>query len=129
MSYINERITSVVNAVGLSKTAFAQRINVSQPFISKLCSGDGTPSDRTISDICREFGVDEIWLRTGVGEMFHARSRSEDIAAFMGDVLRAGDSDFRSRLVSALSRLSVEEWALLEQMAEKLAADEKKTEP
>lgn len=126
---IARRIKDCRKEVKLSQSAFGQCVGVSRDAINNVENGRAEVTDILIKSICREFGVDEIWLRTGVGEMFHARSRSEDIAAFMGDVLRAGDSDFRSRLVSALSRLSVEEWALLEQMAEKLAADEKKTEP
>lgn len=69
MSTINERIAEVVNMSGLRKTAFAEKINVSQSLISLICSGKTGVSDRTISDICRVFGVNEIWLRTGDGEM------------------------------------------------------------
>ena len=52
----------------LTKTAFAEKINVSQSFISRLVSGEKVPSDRTIADICREFNISELWLRTGEGE-------------------------------------------------------------
>lgn len=69
MDAINERISQIIRKTGLSKTEFAKRINVSQQYVSKL-SKDGTPSDRTITDICREFYADENWLRTGEGEMF-----------------------------------------------------------
>ena len=68
MSTINERLGKVVSASGLSKTAFAKRINVTQQYVSKMVV-EGMPSDRTISDICREFGVSEVWLRTGQGQM------------------------------------------------------------
>ena len=70
MSSINDRIAECVKASGLTKTAFAERINVSQSFISNLCLNKKVPSDRTISDICREFNVSEVWLRTGEGTMF-----------------------------------------------------------
>lgn len=65
---LNERIAWCVQDSGLSKTAFAQRINVSQSFVSNMCLGTKTPSDRTIADICREFHISEHWLRTGEGE-------------------------------------------------------------
>ena len=68
MNTINERIARVVSESKLSKTAFAGKINVSQQYISKLCRC-GVPSDRTITDICREFNVNETWLRTGKDEM------------------------------------------------------------
>ena len=69
MSEINERISAVIQASGLTKTAFAERLKVSQQHVSRLAK-DGVPSDRTITDICREFGVSESWLRSGEGEMF-----------------------------------------------------------
>ena len=75
MSTINERIAEVVNMSGLRKTAFAEKINVSQSLISLICSGKTGVSDRTISDICRVFGVNEIWLRTGDGEMLAKKTR------------------------------------------------------
>ena len=60
---INERIAICIEKSGLTKTAFAERINLSQPHISKLANGTSAPSDRTIADICREFGISErCWL-------------------------------------------------------------------
>ena len=63
-------------------------------FVWMIEKGQRIPSDRTISDICREFGVNETWLRTGAGEMFQKRSRDEELAAFFGEVLSA-EPDFR----------------------------------
>ena len=116
---LHERIDALIKALGMKKTEFAKKLNLSQPFVSELCSGRSCPSDRTISDICREFDVNETWLRTGEGEMFIEKSREEEIAAFIGNILK-GEPDFRRRLVSVLARLSVEEWQMLEQMAKQL---------
>lgn len=127
MSDLNDRIKEVIAVKGIKKTAFAERINVSQAFVSQLCSGASQPSDRTIADICREFDISEEWLREGTGEMFIERTRDEALAAFFGDVLAA--DDFRARLLSVMSRLSTEEWALLEQMAQKLLEEQKKPDP
>lgn len=112
----------------MTNTAFAKKLNVSQSFISRLASGEKTPSERTISDICREFRVDEHWLRTGEGEMFRPRSRSEELAAFFGDLL-ADTPDFRHSLITVLSRMSPEEWAILEKKAWELVDEMKKTDP
>ena len=67
---MNNRIQAIIKAVGLKKIEFAKRLRLSAPYISELCSGKTFPSDRTISDICREFNISETWLRTGEGEMF-----------------------------------------------------------
>ena len=53
MSELNERISSVVAMSGNTKTKFAEKINISQPYLSQLCSGAKLPSDRTIADIFR----------------------------------------------------------------------------
>ena len=119
---LHERIDALIKALGMKKTEFAKKLNLSQPFVSELCSGRSCPSDRTISDICREFDVNETWLRTGEGEMFIEKSREEEIAAFIGNILK-GEPDFRRRLVSVLARLSVEEWQMLEHMAKQLNED------
>ncbi|OUP50255.1 hypothetical protein B5F17_14060 [Butyricicoccus pullicaecorum] len=125
MEQLNERISALISALGLKKTAFADKLNVSQAFVSQLCSGVKQPSDRTIADICREFNVNEHWLRTGEGEMFIKLSRGEEISAFMGDIL-SGEPDFRARLIAALSRLTAEQWKQLEGIADTLIAEMQK---
>lgn len=128
METISTRIMQVVEANGGNKSQFARRLNVTPAYISKLSkNADSVPSDRTIDDICREFNVNENWLRTGEGEMFITLSRSEEISAFVGDIL-SGEPDFRARLISALARLTPEQWKQLEGIANTLISEmQKKT--
>lgn len=128
MSEINTRIAAVIQASGLTKTAFAERLNVSQSFISRLAIGASVPSDRTIVDICREFGVSEQWLRTGQGEMFLRLSREEEITKFAMSIVRNPDSEFQRRFVSVLAQLTPEQWQLMEQMAHQLIDEGNKKE-
>lgn len=126
MSTMSERITKCIKVSNLTKTAFAERINVSQPFVSRLASGAAVPSDRTIADICREFNVNEVWLRTGEGEMFMQLARDDEIAQFFGAILNDdNDATFKKRFITMLSQLGEKEWEALERMA-KLMAEEKK---
>lgn len=120
MNTMNGRIEICIKDSGLNKTAFAKKLGVTQPFISKLCSGVSQPSDRTISDICREFRINETWLRTGEGEMHLPVNRDQAITDFMADILK-GSPDFRTKLVVVLARLSVDEWDMLEHRARELA--------
>lgn len=122
---IGKRIASIIESLGIKKVEFAKAINVDQSFISQITSGKRNPSDRTIADICREFGVNEIWLRTGEGEMFDPVTPDEELAEFFGDIL-AGEPDFKRRFIYALSRLSSEQWEMLEKVATQLVADTKK---
>lgn len=128
MSEINTRIAEVIRASGLTKTAFAERINVSQQHISRLAK-DGTPSDRTIADICREFGVNERWLRTGEGEMLMHLSREEEIMRFAATVIRDPSSEFQRQALAVLAKLTPEQWQLMEQMARKLLQEQAADSP
>ena len=67
---MNNRIREVRKRSALNQDDFAQKIGLTKNFISLLETGGRIPSDRTINDICREFNVNEKWLRTGKGEMF-----------------------------------------------------------
>lgn len=94
--------------------------------------GERIPSERTIADICREFGVDEHWLRTGEGEMFRPVSMDESIASFIGDTL-AGDDDFKKAFIAMLATMTDEEWAIVKRKAEvlvhELQKQNKKADP
>lgn len=121
---MNERIALVRKSLGLTQEKFAEQIGLSRNFMWMIESGTRVPSDRTISDICREFNVNETWLRTGEGEMFNQITRSEKIAAFLGDITENEGDDFKRRFVEMLAELEPEDWKLLERMAEKLQKKE-----
>ena len=122
---MKNRILYVVEHSGLTKTAFAKRINVSQGLVSQMCSGTTNPSDRTIQDICREFGCNEVWLRTGEGEPFKERSREETIMRFAVQTNKGSD-DFRKAYVAMLANLSDDGWKGLQEMYDKLSEIYKK---
>lgn len=122
---MKDRIAKVVEMSGLTKTAFAKRLNISQGLVSQMCSGATKPSDRTISDICREFGCDEVWLRTGEGQPFRQETRQEQIMRFAVRTVKGSD-EFRKALVAMLADLTDDEWDGLRQVAEKFIAAYKK---
>lgn len=76
MSELSERISYIIENLGMTKTAFAERLNVSQAFVSQLCSGAKQPSERTLMDICREFRVNYLWLTEDKGDMFTTTPKS-----------------------------------------------------
>lgn len=119
------RINEIVKRSGLTKTDFAKRLGLSQPFVSRICSGESTPSDRTISDICREFGCDEVWLRTGEGEPFRQETRQEQIMRFAVQTVKGSD-EFRKSFVSMLAKLEPEDWENLSKIYRKLLDEYKK---
>ena len=70
LSVIGERIKELRKVLRLTQAAFAERIGIRQNSVAVIEIGKNTPSDQTIAFICREFRVNEEWLRTGAGEMF-----------------------------------------------------------
>ena len=121
MDAFGERIENLIKQLGITKTKFAEKLSVSQPYISKIIISGYVPSDRLIEDICEKFNANEKWLRTGEGEMFIRKTRSETIADFMVDMLNEEEPSYKRRLIEALAELSTDEWKLLENIALKLA--------
>ena len=119
---MNERIKKVRldKEINLSQEAFGKRLGVTGAAISRIESGDRSASDQIILAVCREFNVNETWLRTGVGEMFVPKTRSQEIADFVGDVLKGEDDNFKRRFISVLARLDESDWEIIEKMALKL---------
>ena len=108
----------VVDKVASSKSDFARAINVTPAYISKLGKQpESIPSDRTISDICREFNVDEHWLRTGEGEMFRPKTRNEELLEFAVRAAESPSSDIKAKLLHVMAKLTEEQWELLAEIA------------
>lgn len=115
METINNRIAWCVKDSGLTKTAFSERLNVSQAFISQLCSGAKMPSDRTIADICREFNISELWLRTGEGEPHIQRDEDEEFLEVM-EQIHMSDDELIKRIIKAYWFMEDEEKAAIRKL-------------
>lgn len=66
---MNTRIAIIRKNSKLTQEQFGQRMGISKNYVNLIENGKKNPGDRLISDICREFSVNEEWLRTGKGEM------------------------------------------------------------
>lgn len=74
---IGDRLKQLRKELDLTQEAFASRIGSVQNTITGYESGRRNPSAPVISLICREFKVNEEWLRNGTGEMFIPDAGSE----------------------------------------------------
>lgn len=67
---MNERVKELRKILKISQDSFSSKINISRSHYALIESGTKKLTDRVISDICREFNVNEDWLRYDNGEMF-----------------------------------------------------------
>ena len=122
---MKQRIKDVRCALGKTQTEFADALGVKQGTIAGWETGARAPGDIVISSICREFNVNEVWLRTGEGAMFRQMSRDEEITKFIAETL-SGSNEFKSRLIAALARLDESDWEHLAQIAQKMLDEQQK---
>lgn len=129
---MHERIKELRKYLGLTQAEFGEKIAMRQTGVAWLESGDRKITDRVITTICAVFGVDEIWLRTGEGEMFQTPTRDEQITDFVGKTLFGDDdNDFAKQLLSILAALDDSGWKTLKAAAEvlKKAENDAKNQP
>ena len=67
---MKNRIKKIRSDMNLSQEDFGKKIKIVRSSVAKLESGENNPSEQTIALICREFNVNEEWLRTGNGEPY-----------------------------------------------------------
>lgn len=118
---MKERMKKLRKTLDLTQQEFADRIGIKRNSYANYETGRNTPIDAIIVSICREFNVNEEWLRNGTGEMFLQSNRNADIARLTKELLSEESDSFKNRFISMLANLSVTEWAFLEQKAKELA--------
>lgn len=119
---MKDRIKRVRKEAKATQQQFAESLGLKQNTIATYEMGRLAPSDRTISDICRIYNVDEMWLRTGVGEMFAHKDREEEIAAYMGRLLEGKCSEFERAILSVMAQTTPAEWDVITAKALQVAA-------
>lgn len=123
---MTERIKVIRRAVGCTQQEFADRLGLKRNTIATYEIGKAIPSDRTISDICREFRVSEVWLRTGEGEMFLRQTEAEQLAEITTRMELDQDDPFISMITSAVKsyyRLSETEKAAISKLVDGMIED------
>ena len=90
---MNERIKKLRKTLNLTQQSFAERIGTTQNNIANYESGRRNPSGAAINNICKEFSVNETWLKTGNGEMF--KEKDETIISELADKYHLDELDIR----------------------------------
>lgn len=121
---MNDRLKKIRKSLDMTQQAFADRLGLQRNTIAMYEMGRTNPSESVILSICREFNVNEDWLRTGSGKMFIERDTEAQLMEWAGRVFSGRDNEFKRRFVTMLMGLSEKEWELLEKKARELFAEE-----
>lgn len=109
------RIRELRKTLEMTQNDFAIRIGLTQNTITKYETGLRSPSNQIVISICREFNVNEDWLRTGNGDMFNPMSEDEELDLYIGRI--SGNEDkFKKNLLKALCKLTEDEWNVLKKI-------------
>ena len=122
---MNERIKILRLDLSLTQSEFGEKLGISQNYVWMIEKGDRVPSDRTVADICRVFGVNEDWLRSGHGEKYLRLSRKETVAAYVGKILGGKVTPLEETLIEFMAETSPQEWEelarIINRFTEKMA--------
>jgi len=121
---MESRIRYIRKQAGLTQVEFGETIGVKGNTITNYENGMRNPTDAVILSICREFNVNEDWLKSGIGEPYKKRTRTQEIGAFAGDIMKESDETFRKRFVLALSKLDERDWETLEKIVDALKKED-----
>lgn len=120
---MKDRILKIRKENKLTQDAFAERLGISKNFVWMLEKGDRIPSDRTISDICQKFNINEEWLRFGIEPMYVEKDGS--FSELLSD-LEDSDDDFIKSLIKVYMGLDKDSKDALRKIAKGMAEEYKR---
>lgn len=113
MQTIAERIKFIRKEANLTQQKFADRIGAKQNTIAQYEIGRNIPLDPVVTAICKEFDVQEDWLRHGIGAMRVPKSEEEETFEMVSSVLN-GSPDFKRAVVKMICSRTPDELKVLE---------------
>lgn len=130
---MHERINQLLKRLKLTRAEFGATINISGPYVSQLCNGVKSPSNRTITDICTKYNVSEVWLRTGEGEPFLPVDPDKELQDVFTSITLSGADDPVVNLVKSILRkywtLPDSDKAAVRKFVDSVLEDYKKSAP
>lgn len=104
----------------ITQESFGKPLGLTRANIANIEASRIAVTERVILSICKEYGINENWLRTGEGEPIIPRTRSQIIMDFAADLIKDDNETFRRRVIEALADLDISDWEVLEKIANKL---------
>lgn len=117
---MKDRLKEVRKSLNLTMERFGEKLGVTRTAISNIENGHRSLTEQMFRSICREFNVNENWLRTGEGTMFNKESIDEEIAGFVGKTLSEEENSFKRSFILALSKLNADEWKMIENFIDEI---------
>lgn len=90
---MNERIKLIRKKLNLTMEKFGERLGVTRTAISNIEAGNRGVTDQMFKSICREFNVNEEFLRTGEGRMFKELPEEDEVADIVSGLLEDGKNN------------------------------------
>ncbi|SES69481.1 helix-turn-helix domain-containing protein [[Clostridium] polysaccharolyticum] len=125
---MNERIKSLRKVLDLTQTKFAQRIGSTQNTLANYELGRRNPSSSVINNICKEFNVNEDWLREGKGEMFKTLTPDQELADFVGELFSDDCEPKKKEFFRAMAKLPDEFFIQMMKAFEEVQEEKEKRE-
>ncbi|MCQ5129106.1 helix-turn-helix domain-containing protein [Butyricicoccus faecihominis] len=122
---MGERIREIRQALKLNQAQFGKRLGVTNTAISKLEHNENQLTDQMLIVICEIFNVNEIWLRTGEGEMFVELTPDEEFAALCGEISCSND-DLTKKALRSYWKLDENGKAIIQQLIKTLSEQNSK---
>ena len=97
---MNERLKRLRRELNITQQEFADRIGIKRSTMATYESGRNEPIDAVISLICREFDVNEDWLKTGDGEMFEELTDQEKTMKYIAKLVKDKDSVVANAIIA-----------------------------
>lgn len=122
MFEVNQRIRELRRELGISQVVFAARIGMTRGAITNIELNKLKPKELLIPLICKEFGCDEIWIRTGEGTMFGERSWQEEVAKYVGEVLssQGAGEEMQQMILEFFAKIPQDMWNELGEKAKEV---------
>ena len=123
---MNTRIKELRTTLHKSQEEFGKYLGLSKSGVSEIEAGRRNVTEQHIIMLknCSDFNINEKWLRTGDGEMFLPKTMEQELIDFTADLLVGENESFKKRLISALAKLSEEQWDLLEGLIDDISKKE-----
>ena len=78
-----ERVKEIRKGLNLTLEKFGERVGVTKQTVSRIENGVNNLTDQMALAICREFSINEHWLRTGEGEPY-IKGSEDELAELVG---------------------------------------------